>query len=92
MRGGAAGTSPHPPWSERELDRPAERARIADIADDQAGAARRDRELIEVVHIERIADPAEDIDAAVRPEAEAEVRQRIAIDIGVGRGAGVRRP
>src|SRR3546814_8178199 len=66
--------------SEARLDRPAPRPRIARQTGDQAGVARPDEQLVDIVLVERIAHPGKDIESSLGPEPRPEIRQRIAID------------
>src|SRR3546814_4744467 len=65
--------------------------RISDWSSDvcssdlQAGVARPDEQLVDIVLVERIAHPGKDIESSLGPEPRPEIRQRIAIDPSIGR-------
>ena len=73
---------PCPIGSEGEFDRAAPGLGIADLAGDQAGIARRDLKIFDIVDVEGVAHPAEHIEAFAA-EAGADVGQGIALHFGV---------
>jgi hypothetical protein len=66
-------------------------ARIGGLADHQAGAAGLQRQHFVIFLVERIARPQEEVQPAVGAEAQAEIGQRVAGDVGIGRARRVRR-
>src|SRR3546814_16418590 len=72
--------------SEARLDRSAPRSRIARQAGNQAGIARPDEQLVDIFPVECVAHPGKDIEPRLGSETRPDIRQRIAVDPGIGRG------
>ncbi len=68
--------------SEREFDRSAPSPGIANLTCDEAGVAGRDLEIFDIVHVERVADPTEDVEPFAT-EACAEVGEGIALHVRI---------
>lgn len=77
-------SGPGPVSSERELDGSAPGPLIACGAGDQTDVAGRHLQQFDVLRVEGIADPAEDIET-IAAETRAQVGQRIAFNLGVDR-------